>query len=341
MKNFYVGICGHRLCIRGRNKEADNATLVNYWVHEDDLKAITPINPYSLFRSLLSTYKKDHYAQSTTVCHAEQHMREAATGEASSQRQLEALDAFESIRALLNACPDTNLGARDSRHTPGARHYMAHPKVVSICSLVYIITEFLLLYEEQDKHPWLPQYIYMYEDQFKIYSGDEQPDLLPHVRIGMVEWLTAWLNYFKQPFIPYYYKKTEYSCTFEEVFIEKYFNNKDCMLPIAKTTETEPIDAEIVEEAVQEEIANAKPIELSDDDIMPKANGTTIVVPEPDTTDKMFAGPDPEHPKMSRLKFPIKATAAYLSWRLDLRAEKARARGLLQGSVADNAPQVP
>lgn len=334
VQKFSVVVCGQRMIIRCSKETAKHENLyvgkriklTDFYLHEDDLRIITLINPYSLLRSLLNTYKKNYERLNGNSCHAAQHMRKELAGIYNTPKQVAVKQAYRTVVELLNSCPDTSLKAKDTSKGSN-RHHLAHPKVISIKSLVYILTEWKNLYQDESMAEWLPQSIYLGEDEFVIYSGPEQPDLIPTEHIKIVDWLQAWINFLCQPVTILYGADITliHKEDFEQLFLSKFYYDIDApnepSLPLVPMTSGEVAEPEVIEAVVTEEVAKTEPVELSDDDIFPKANGDTIVVPEPNTTDKLLSDCNPKL-QMHRLKFPIRARATYLSWSFELRAER-------------------
>lgn len=334
VRRFSVVVCGQRMIIRCSKETANSNNLyvgkriklTDFYLHEDDLRVISKINPYSLIRSLLSTYKKEYERHNGNSCHAEQHMRKELAGIYNTQKQVAAKQAYSTVVALLNSCPDTNLKAKDT-NKESKRHHLAHPKVISIKSLIYIMTEWKKLYQDENMPYWLPQSIYLDKDSFVIYNGPDQTDLIPTERIKIVDWLQAWINFLCQPVMILYGADVNitHKEDFEQLFLSKFYYDIDAhdgpSLPLVPITSGQVTEPEIIEAVVTEEVSKMEPANLSDDEIFPKANGDTIVVQEPNTTDKMLSNC---HPKlqMHRLKFPIRARATFLRWAFELRAER-------------------
>lgn len=300
----------------------------SFYVHEDDLKKVSLANPYSIIRQLLIHYWNESRRYSDVASHAGQAMRKRRTGHYDTEQQTKMLERYNVFKNILNDSEDTKIIARDpNREKATKRSNITHPKLIKVQTLLYISAQLLRIADDENNN-WMPKSVQITDTgEVRLLREEPNSDLFAAANIvfeaPFKDWIAAWCNYltnmsavkiFTKSLAVHYNDDVDYPVSFEQSFITTYYYDIDVkdtsrypMLPVPSTKVTE--DAELVNCDVMQE-------ELSDDDIFPKPDGETIIVPEPNMTDKMFA------PK-NRLKFPIHCRAFYLSWKLILRAERS------------------
>lgn len=358
-KEFDVAICPKRYlrlrCNKGFAKKSNLFTgkriqVTELQVHEEELRKISVVNPYSLLRYLLNTYLEENRKHTKTACRAEQTMRVEACGVYNNEKQVQSYQRCQTLIAMLNSCTDTKTDARDPERPRDTNiRRTSHPKVIRVASLIYICAIWRELYKSED-FSWLPKSITVYldntfkvSDEVTLFDYDLMPQTLDEgYKFSIDAWLCAWLNFLSKEhtLIPPRMVSSKHNQQLESVLLANYYMALDVPqvgrpdLPKISIKKSEQVPDEEVQEVVTAcvETANAtaevvvvsdnadeEPEQLTDNDIFPQADGETIVVPAENTTDNMLTA---INPKQKRLKFPIRASAAFMTWRFELRADR-------------------